>query len=138
MGVIADHPLYKKLQSLNLPTDDYAVFGSGPVFAHGLIDKVGDIDLVARGKAWIMANEVGEKAEPVFGSGHSVKIFGGEIEVHNAWSPGNLNVNDLIDNAKIVEGIRFVDLETVLKWKKLLGREKDKSHIEKIEEYLGK
>ena len=44
---ITQNPLIKKLFSLNLPKEDFAVFGSGPMFAHGLIDDLKDLEVIA-------------------------------------------------------------------------------------------
>jgi len=52
MTQVNNHPLIKKLLSLDLPPEDYAVFGSGPMFAHGIKDLGHDIDVIARKKAW--------------------------------------------------------------------------------------
>ena len=40
--------LFEKLKALRLPASEYVIFGSGPLFAHGLLGEVRDIDVVAR------------------------------------------------------------------------------------------
>jgi hypothetical protein len=42
----------------------------------------------------------------------------------------------LVDTADIIEDIRFVKLEHVLNWKRMMGREKDLKDIGLIETYL--
>ncbi len=42
----------------------------------------------------------------------------------------------LIENAEIIDGLAFVRLEEVLKWKKSRNKEKDQKDIELIENYL--
>ena len=50
--------LFKQLDSLNLPKADYAITGSGPLYAHGLIPALeNDLDIVARNSAWEKAVE---------------------------------------------------------------------------------
>lgn len=44
----------------------------------------------------------------------------------------------LIDNAEIINGVPFVKLEEVIKWKKAFGRPKDLEDIKRIEEFLKK
>ena len=44
--------LLGRLRALELPAEDYAVFGSGPLAVRGLIEHIGDLDVVARGPAW--------------------------------------------------------------------------------------
>ncbi len=52
------------------------------------------------------------------------------------WYPGEWDVSDIIAKAEIIDGLPFVTLDTVVKWKKLKGREKDIRDIELIEEFL--
>jgi hypothetical protein len=51
--------LFEKVRALRLPASEYAIFGSGPLVAHGLLGEGRDIDLVARGAAWRRAAELG-------------------------------------------------------------------------------
>jgi len=135
--MIKKHPIIAKLLSLNLPTHDYAVFGSGPMFAHGIKDLDHDIDLIARGDAWEMACQIGEPQEVLEGN-QGVILFDGEVEIFNGWAPNTWDTDKLIDQADVIEGIRFVSLEQVLKWKEIKGRDKDKLHIEMIKNHLSK
>lgn len=59
-----------------------------------------------------------------------------EVEVLTEWMPGIWNIEDLIKNADIIDGLAFVKLEEVLRWKKMRGKEKDKKDVEIIEGYL--
>jgi len=58
---IKSNVLVKKLLKIGLPVKDYAIFGSGPMYAHGIKTLGGDIDIIARGKAWKMALKKGKK-----------------------------------------------------------------------------
>ena len=41
--------LFRQLDALNLPMTDYAITGSGPLYAHGLIPSLeNDLDIIAR------------------------------------------------------------------------------------------
>jgi hypothetical protein len=131
-----ENPLIQKLISLDLPAYDYAVFGSGPMFAHGIKDLGHDIDLIARGDAWKKALTLGSTETAKLGKNEVVTLFDGEIEIFNGWAPGEWNTDELIDTAEVIDGIPFVALEVVLKWKKMMGREKDFQHIKMIEDYL--
>jgi hypothetical protein len=131
-----DNPIIKNLISLDLPADDFAVFGSGTMYAHGIKDLGHDIDLVARGKAWEKALTLGTTETTKLGGHTVVTLFDGEIEIFNGWAPGEWNTDELIDTAEIIDGIRFVGLDTVVKWKRIMGREKDFEHIKMIEDYL--
>ncbi|MDP2856193.1 MAG: hypothetical protein Q8N90_03725 [bacterium] len=52
------------------------------------------------------------------------------------WKPGQWDIKQLIREAEIIDGLPFVKLKYVLKWKKLSGREKDLKDIETIERFL--
>ncbi len=136
MAVLASNPIFNKLITLGLPTEDFAIFGSGSMFAHGLKDLGHDIDIVARGQAWEKATTLATPVAARSGNALVVELFEGEIEIFNSWGPGEWNINELIDNAEVVEGVRFVQLEQVLKWKKMMNRPKDVEHIALIEKYL--
>ena len=134
--MITDNPLIKKLLTLDLPKEDYAIFGSGPMAAHGIKDLGRDVDLIARGKAWEKACELGTPQEANLSDNKVVELFDGEIEIFNGWAPGEWDPDTLIDGAEEIEGLRFVTLSDVIKWKEMMGREKDFQHIAMIEEYF--
>ena len=52
--------LFDLLRSLDLPTGDYAVFGSGPMIVRGVIEPTNDLDVVRRGAAWAAALKLGQ------------------------------------------------------------------------------
>lgn len=134
--MISDSPLITKLLSLNLPSNDYAVFGSGPMWAHGLKDLCHDLDLIARGTVWEKALTLGPSIVPKSGVGLKIPLFNGAIEIFNTWWPGTWDIDKLIDEAEVIEGIRFVKLEEVVRWKRIYNRKTDNLHIRIIEEYL--
>ena len=127
------------LRSLELPAKDFAVFGSGPMYAYGLKDLDNDLDLIARGEAWERALRLGEVDGDAFHGLGKVELADGKIEITNYWfddlQPGVWDINELIDNAVMIDGIKYVSLEDVLKWKKLFGRPKDIAHAKLIEAY---
>ncbi|MBU1017394.1 hypothetical protein KJ678_04540 [Patescibacteria group bacterium] len=133
-----NNTLIKNLISLNLPSRDYAVFGSGPMFAAGIKELGHDIDLIARGKAWSIAEKLSVPKVTISGNGKVVTLFDERIEIFDNWTPGSWDIHQLIDQADIIDGIKFVKLSEVLKWKKIWHREKDIAHIKLIEQYLEK
>jgi len=116
------------------------VFGSGPMYAYGLKDLDNDLDLIARGEAWERALQLGKVYGDAFHGLGKVELADGKIEITNYWfddlQPGVWDINELIDNAVMIDGIKYVSLEDVLKWKKLFGRPKDIAHAKLIEAYL--
>lgn len=129
--------LLNKLRSLELPAEDFAIFGSGPMYPRGIKELGHDIDVVARGNAWVKALT---NAKPNFtwesSGAQALSLSDGQIEIFNGWGPGVWNVDDLFDTADIFDGIRYVNLENLIKWKKEMGRPKDLEHIKLIEEYI--
>ncbi len=128
--------LFKQLDSLDLPKTDYAIIGSGPLYAHGLIPGLeNDLDIIARNSAWKKAMEY---TTPITGEVGDliINLFNGRIQVFNEWSYIDKSANEIINNAEFHNGYPFASLDHVLITKKKLNREKDLLHIKLIEEYM--
>ncbi|MFD5338509.1 hypothetical protein [Streptomyces hawaiiensis] len=131
------HPLVQRFLSLELDPDHCAVFGSGPMLAHGLKMSLGDLDIVARGPAWQKACKDGALGVSTIGGDPVAAFWGGRVEVFNVWFPQDVSTDDLIDAADVVAGIRFVQLRHVLAYKRRLRRPKDVPDIAALEQALG-
>ena len=132
---IPRHSLFETLKDLALPMDDCAIFGSGPMWLRGIREST-DLDIIARGKAWEWAKLNGT-VEIKEGSGLECAHFSGKsIEIYHDWYPGEWDIDELIDTADVVDGIRFVKLNSVIEWKKRMGREKDAWDLVLIDAYL--
>jgi len=121
------------LRSLDLPHGDYAVFGSGPLLVSGIIDDAADLDVIARGAAWVHAQTTGAM---VHLAEHGVTIasfFDGAVTVGNRWAIGSFSVDSLIDSADVIEGLPFVDLDQVRAYKLIADRPKDRDHIRRLD-----
>ena len=118
-----------RLLDLQLPPDDYAIFGSGPMLAHRLKTEVRDLDVIARGTAWAAAVRLCPPVAAPSGSGLMVELDGGNLQIFSAWTSPAWDVDRLIDEADVVGGIRFVPLIWVLAWKRQSGRPKDLADI---------
>jgi hypothetical protein len=130
---VAGSSVVALLRGLDLPTADYAVAGSGPMLLAGLRMPT-DLDLVARGEAWRVVCRHGRPRPARSGVGEVVALFGGAVEVFRRW-PGQ-PVDDLIDRADLVDGIRWVRLDDVLRWKRISDRDKDREDARAIDAYL--
>lgn len=130
------HPLVAQLVALGLPLDDLVVFGSGPLLAHRLAADVHDLDVVARGRAWQLAASLMTPVPAPSGCGLMVELADGKLQVFNAWTSARWDVDRLIDEADVIDGIRFVTLPVVLAWKREARRDKDTEHVELIEKHL--
>ena len=133
---VSQQPFLAKLISLELSSEDYAVMGGGCLLAHGIIDAINDIDIIARGEAWKKAESLGEITTPQSGKGRVIRLFDDKIEVFDSWAPGNWNIAELIDTAELIDGVRYVTLENVLKWKEIRRSERDLMHVELIKKYI--
>jgi hypothetical protein len=127
------HPLLAALLALELPVGDYALFGSGPLLARGWIDEVGDLDVLARGAAWDKARRLGamRRLEPY---DVDVIFVGEDISIGTTWGLGEFSVDQLIDEAELIEGIPCVPLRHVVAYKRIADRPKDRAHIAVIED----
>ncbi len=52
--------LLTRVAGLELPAQDFAIFGSGPLLVRGVIDSANDIDIICRGAAWDKALTIGD------------------------------------------------------------------------------
>ncbi|MFH1329521.1 MAG: hypothetical protein ABIJ48_02510 [Actinomycetota bacterium] len=124
---------FSLLRSLALPCGDYAVFGSGPLLARGIIAQAGDLDVLCRGAAWARATELGPTVEqqgvPV------VSLFGGAVTLGANWAIGDFDADRLIDTAEFIDGLPFVRLEHVIAYKRIADRPKDREHLRLLEAY---
>lgn len=126
---LADASPFQELLSLHLPTSDYAIAGSGPLFARGLIASVGDLDVVARGEAWRRAVALGPVEDAPEAGVHRVVLLDGRVEVLDGWYPQVWDIDELIDGAEIIDGFRFVPLHVVEWTKGRSRRPKDREHL---------
>jgi len=128
-----NNDLFQRVREMNLPIGKYALFGSAPLGIRGLKD-CHDIDIVITEDLW---NEHKSKHWEIKVMPHgSQYLRNDEIELWKDWKPGRWNIEKLIEESEIIEGLPFVKLERVLEWKKLSSREKDLKDIEIIEEFL--
>lgn len=130
-----DHPLAKEFFSLDLPPEDYAIAGSGPLFARGWIADPGDIDVVARGRAWDIATAHAEPGPAPYGGVHRVSLFHGDVEILDGWFPERWPTDELIDGADVLAGVRFVQLSVIAATKRLLSRPRDLQHLAVMRRY---
>jgi hypothetical protein len=102
--------LLDELKGYGLEDGDYAIFGSAPLVVKGLLDDVNDLDVIIKPSKWIFGdNEYRTE----------------DIEFFNNW-PG-FDIDDLIDNKSFeYNGFRFVNVDEVIRYKKMLKRKKDK------------
>lgn len=128
--------IFNRVKSLNLPLDQYVVFGSGPMSAHE-IRKSNDIDLFVTEKLFHQLAQQGEWRIKYRDNGQ-VYLVKDIFEVDKRWKIGDYSpdIKYLIENAKIIKGVPFAPLTEVMNYKRVLARPKDLDDIKLIREYL--
>jgi hypothetical protein len=127
--------IFKKLEDLNFPFGHYVVAGSGIMAVLGL-REARDID-VAVDEVLLekLKKDASYKREIRYGKLFLIKDDV-EIITQLDWEDYPTKVSEAIRTAEIIKGYPFLNLEEIIKFKKALGRGKDKSDIKLIENYL--
>ena len=130
-GGVTGPELFERLKELDLPEGHYAVFGSGPLLVRGIIEDAGDIDVIARGKAWTRALEQGDLTYLPEEGVTVVGFFDGALSVGTSWAFGDVAIRHLIDTAEEFDGVPFVLIAHGVAAKQGAGRDKDRVHLER-------
>jgi len=131
--------LVRELKKFDLPSDQFAIFGSGPAGVRGLLSrKISDLDLIVTKALW---EKLSSQYPTKKGKWRDRKIdLAKDIEVWedllSFYKPGE--AERMIKEADVIDGIRYVKLEAVVSLKKFLNRPKDRRDIKAIEGYLKK
>ena len=125
------HSCLDLLRSLGLPVGHHVLFGSGPLLARGWIDEVGDLDVLARGPAWERARQLGDEVHLDEWNVTIIEIDE-VITIGTRWAVGEVDVDDLIDRAEMIDGIPCAPLRDVITYKRILARPKDLAHLDII------
>lgn len=127
--------IISKIKELNFPLGEYVVVGSGILDTLN-IREANDIDIAVTPKLHEQLRKTGEFKEDI----RYNKIFlikdGLDIIPQLNWDKYETTIEEAISSAKIIEGIPFMNLEELIKFKTALGREKDFKDIELIKNYL--
>lgn len=130
--------IIQKIKELNFPSNQYLVVGSGIL---DILDILGirsavDIDISVTKDLHEELRKSGEwKEEEKYGKIFLKKgIF--EINPELCWEKYKTTTEEAITSALIIEGIPFMNLNELIKFKHALGREKDIKDIELINIYL--
>ena len=124
--------LLSRLKELNLADGKYAVFGSGPLAVRGILPAVlKNLDIIVTEDLWeILAKEYLTDEEGF------IRTRG--LKFSNWWWRKVPKFEKLIAEADIIDGVRFVKLEEVYKYKRQIMGPKEREHLKAIEEYFKK
>jgi len=130
--------IFEEVKNLNLPLGQYLVLGSGPMAARR-IREYKDIDILVTENLYEELVKQGWKTVEINGVNGKFKVLkNGKFEVDKRLWCGDYkpDIEALIKNAEIINGVPFLQLSELVKFKTALGREKDLKDIELIHNYL--
>ena len=127
-----------KVKALNLPLDQIIVIGSG-ILDQLEIRPASDIDLAASSDLMKKLSE--ESGDWIKKFGYNQRFYfvkdDGSAEVWDGWEFDGqvVSYDDLLDYVVEYDGVRFVNLEFLSRWKKWRSREKDVQDVKLIDEW---
>lgn len=127
-----------KVKALNLPLDQIIVIGSGILDQLG-IRPAGDIDLAASSDLMKKLSEESDDWIKKFDDNQRFYFVkdDGSAEVWDGWEFDGqvVSYDDLLDYVVEYDGVRFVNLEFLSRWKKWRSLEKDTQDVKLIDEW---
>ncbi|HNY36277.1 MAG TPA: hypothetical protein PLD14_01265 [Candidatus Pacearchaeota archaeon] len=129
--------LFQRVKDLGLPDGEYAIFGSGPMGIRN-IREMHDVDIIVSERVYNeYVGKSGWKIKNIYENNGCFKGLNNdvlEIEMWKDWYT-DWDVNKLIKEAEVIDGLSFVKLEYLIKWKNFFGRDKDLKDVELIEKF---
>lgn len=130
----------ERVKELGLPLDQIIIIGSGILDQLG-IRQSADIDVaanrealeeIARSDGWVEKLDKNQRQ-------YLVK-HDGSVEIWDGWEIDGriVEYDELLDYAVEYNGVKFVNLDFLRRWKNWRGREKDMQDVRLIDEYLGR
>ncbi|MFC6093343.1 hypothetical protein [Saccharothrix lopnurensis] len=129
-GKLTLNPLFAYLRALQFPPREFLVAGSAPLMVHGFRESIADLDVVARGSAWVTAQGLGDAQPAPYQGCRSVKLFDGAVEVLDRWFPEQYSLDEVFARAENIDGFNFMTVAETLTWKRQLRRPKDLADVD--------
>ena len=130
--------IIERMKKLNLPQGQYVIIGSGPMDVLG-IRPAHDIDIAVTPELFKTLHASGEwEEEERYGKIFLMRDGGLDINPELCWSDYPTTTAEAIASAFVIDGISFMNLEELKRFKIALGREKDKADVTLIEVYQQK
>ena len=121
-----------KVRDMRLPEGEYVLFGSAPLYVRGVIPACNDLDVLCRGAAWTRAQQYGELVRLDKYDLDIVTLDDGAISFGTTWGIGDIDVDEVIDAAEIIEGLPFAPLRYVIRYKQIRNSDKDREHLQRL------
>lgn len=129
-----DGTLFDRVRRLKLPPQDYAIFGSGPLAIRGIIPACNDLDILCRREVWDFIRSIGcVEFLPEYNV-TIVTLSEGAVTFGTEWGIGDFDIDELISTAEIIGELPFVQLEHVIRYKKIRCSAKDMLHLDALAE----
>lgn len=131
---------FSALRAFQLPIDQYAITGSGPLGIRNL-KAIGDIDIIVTPKLWTtLAEKYGVIDEngvrKIVFPGGVIEAFGDDSFYAAPADPQAPTTTSRIKNSEIIDGLPFDSIKNVLYYKRKDAREKDLKDILLIEKWM--
>lgn len=127
--------IFEEARKLCLPLGEYVIVGSGPLAAHGL-RNFNDVDLVVTERIFGQLRADGWEQTTGPEDRPCLKKDMYEVFKDLRCRDYRPETKRLIEEAEIIDGIPFLRLEELARFKKTIGREKDLRDVQLIETYL--
>jgi hypothetical protein len=126
--------IIQKIKELNLPASQYVVVGSSTMDVLG-IRPAGDIDIAVTKELHQELRKTGKWKE--YEKYNKIFLVDDTFEIipELFWEGYDTTTKEAISSALIIEGIPFMNLDEVVKFKTAMDREKDIRDIELIKKY---
>ncbi|MFN3866020.1 MAG: phosphoribosyltransferase [Demequina sp.] len=113
------------VRGLGLPADGVVLTGSAPLLAHGVIDDVEEIIMVARGTAWDALAARGDARVGALGDRY-VELPGG-VQLFSSWLGEAADA--VLARGTLVDGVQVASVADVVAYKRRLARTQDLEHL---------
>lgn len=120
------------LKELNIPKDDFVIYGSAPMVLRGLKEKNNDLDVLVRDSLWDMLSV----KYPNNVKGDYIDINGVSFTHTDKNFLGN--IDEVIKNSDIIDGYHILSILETKRWKEKVGGERHLADARIIDEYLAK
>jgi len=121
--------LFDQLRQLELPSEGYAIFGSGPLAIRGIIPACNDLDILCTQAVWDVVSQNGTTEFLPEYDVTIVSFLDGAMTFGTKWGIGDFDVTELIETAEIIDSLPFVRLEYVVRYKTIRSSAKDLRHL---------
>jgi hypothetical protein len=123
-------------KKLGFPLGEYVIVGSGILGALGLRESR-DLDVAVSEKLLKELRASGKwKEETRYNNRLFLVSDGVDVITQLDWENYATTTQEAIDSALIIDGVPFLNIEEIIKFKTAVGREKDLKDIELLKKYV--